>query len=71
MVRFTERVADRFITPGQIQSESFEVPQIGQPMMEGVVDQKMPGCGNRATLFRLHRDLRTNQTEACFDAVPV
>jgi len=36
-------------------------------MMKGVVDQKMPGCGNRASLFPPHRHLRTDQTEACFD----
>ena len=68
MGRFTERVADRFIAPGKIQPESFEVPQIGKSMVIGVVDQKMPGSGNRASLFRPHRDLRANQTEACFDA---
>ena len=68
MVHFTERVADRFIAPGQIQAESFEVPQIGKPMMKGVVNQQMPGTGNRASLFPPHRDLRTNQAEACFDA---
>jgi hypothetical protein len=60
MARFTERVADRFIAPGKIQTESFEVPQIGQPMMKGVVDQKMPGGGNCPRLFRPHRDLRAN-----------
>jgi hypothetical protein len=60
MARFTERVADRFIAPGKIQTEFFEVPQIGKPMMKGVVDQKMPGTGNRPRLFRPHRDLGAN-----------
>jgi hypothetical protein len=68
MVRFTERVADRCVAPGQIQAEFFEVPQIGKTMMTSVVDQKMPGTGDRPSLFPAHRDLRTNQAEACFDA---
>ncbi len=49
-------------------SESFEVPQVCKSMVIGVVDQKMPGCGNCAGLFRPGRDLRTNQTETGFDA---
>jgi hypothetical protein len=68
MVGFTELVADRFVAPGQIQAEFFEVPQIGKPMMTSVVDQKMTGTGDRPSLFPVHRDLRTNQAEACFDA---
>ena len=66
-----ERVADRFTAPGQFQAASIDVPQIGKPMMKGVVDQKMPGPGNPASLCPPHRDLRTNQTKACFDAGPV
>jgi hypothetical protein len=67
MARLTERVADRFIAPDKIQRESLEVPQIGEPMTKGVVDQEMPGCGNRASLFGPHHDLPANQTEAGFD----
>jgi hypothetical protein len=67
MARFTDRVADRLIAPGKIQSEFFDVPQIGKSMVKGVVDEKMPGTGNRASLCRPSRDLATNQTEACFD----
>jgi hypothetical protein len=68
MARFADRVVDRVIAPGKIQPESFEVPQIGKPMMKRVVYQKMPGSCNRASLFRPNRNLRPNQTEACFDA---
>jgi hypothetical protein len=37
-------------------------------MVKRVVYKKMPGSCNRASLFRPDRDLRTNQTEAGFDA---
>jgi hypothetical protein len=68
MAHFTDRLADRLIAPGKIQPESFEIPQIGKPMVKRVIYQKMPGGCDRASLFRPGRDLRTNQTEACFDA---
>jgi hypothetical protein len=68
MARFTDRFADRLITPGKIQPESFEVPQIDKPMVKCVVCQKMPGICNRAGLFRSDRNLATDQTEACFHA---
>jgi hypothetical protein len=68
MALFTDRVADCLIAPGKIQPEFFDVPQISKSVVKRVVDQKMPGSGNRASLFRPSRDLATNQTEACFDA---
>jgi hypothetical protein len=68
MTRFTERVADRLVARSKVQPESFEVPQIGKPMVKRVVYQKMPGSCNRASLFRSGRNLATNQTEACFHA---
>jgi hypothetical protein len=37
MTRFTERVADRLVARSKVQPESFEVPQIGKPMVKRVV----------------------------------
>jgi hypothetical protein len=37
LARFADRVVDRLIAPGKIQPESFEVPQIGKPMVKRVV----------------------------------
>jgi hypothetical protein len=68
MARFTERVADCLITQFKIQPESFEIPQIGQPMVKCVIYQEMPGICNRTSLFRLGRNLATDQTEASFHA---
>jgi hypothetical protein len=68
MTRFTEGVADRMVAKSKIQPESFQVPQIGKPMVERVIYQKMPGSCDCASLFRTGRHLATDQTEACFHA---
>jgi len=68
MARFTEGVADRLITHFKIQPESFEIPQIGEPMVKCVIYQEMPGICNRTSLFRLGRNLASDQTEASFHA---
>jgi hypothetical protein len=65
---FAERVADRLVALQNIQAEFFGVPQIGKPMVKRVVNQKMPGRCNRASLFRPGRNLASNQTEASFHA---
>jgi len=68
MTRFTKRVADRLVARTDIQPESFEIPQIGKPMVKRVIYQKMPGSCDCPSLFRPGRNLATHQTEACFHA---
>ena len=63
---FTKRIGNRLIAPSKIQLESVDVPQIGKPMVERVIYQKMPRGCNGASLFRPGSNLATNDTEACF-----
>ena len=71
MTGFSQGVANRLIAPGEIQSESLEVPQIGKAMAKRVIDHEMPGSCDRPSLFRQVRNLATNETEACLYAVLV
>jgi hypothetical protein len=63
-----ERFADCLVAQNQILFEPFEVPQIGEPMMERVIYDKMAGGCDRASLFWSGHNLATNQTEASFNA---
>jgi hypothetical protein len=66
LTRFAKRLRNRLITPGKIQPESVDVPQITEPMMESVIYQKMARSCYGPSLFRPGRNLATHHTEARF-----
>jgi hypothetical protein len=61
---FAKRLRDRLIASDKILIESIGVPQIGKPMVERVIYQKMPRGGDGTCLRRPGDDLATHKTEA-------
>jgi hypothetical protein len=64
---FAERFTDGPVAQTEIMIEPFEVPQIGEPMVKRVINNKMAGTCDRTSLFWPGHNLTTNQTEASFN----
>ena len=64
---FAERCTDGLVAQTEIMIEPFEVPQIGEPMVKRVINNKVAGTCDSASLFWPGHNLTTNQTEASFN----